>query len=85
MFDRQRCSRPLFFWGGVWSRSEFLSIFQTISFQGLDLSKGVLLYGSSGCSKTLLAKAFSQETKCNFIEINCSDIFIIVLIYNQLF
>ena len=32
-------------------------------------SKGVLLYGPPGCSKTMMAKAIATESKLNFIGI----------------
>ena len=45
------------------------------AFLGVELSKGVLLYGPGGCGKTLLAKATCNESKCNFIELKISDIY----------
>ncbi|CAF0716586.1 unnamed protein product [Brachionus calyciflorus] len=42
---------------------------------GVDFSKSVLLFGPSGCGKTMLAKAVCNETKCNTIELNISEVF----------
>ena len=36
---------------------------------GIEPSKGVLLYGPPGCSKTMMAKAIATESKLNFIGI----------------
>jgi len=40
---------------------------------GLKPSKGILLYGPPGCSKTLTAKAIAHESSHNFIAIKGSD------------
>lgn len=52
-------------------------------FLGVELSKGVLLYGPGGCGKTLLAKATCNESKCTFIELKMSDIYsrFVILFY----
>ncbi|GFS66211.1 ATPase family protein 2 homolog [Trichonephila inaurata madagascariensis] len=41
---------------------------------GITPSKGILLYGPPGCSKTMIAKALATECKFNFISKNVSDI-----------
>lgn len=43
--------------------------------KGVDISKGVLLYGSSGCGKTMLAQAVCNESKCSLVKLNVSDIY----------
>lgn len=42
---------------------------------GVQIAKGVLLHGLSGCGKTLLAKTLCSQAKCNVIEMNCGEIF----------
>ncbi|KAI3651314.1 hypothetical protein MP228_004795 [Amoeboaphelidium protococcarum] len=42
---------------------------------GIEPPKGVLLYGPSGCSKTLLAKAIATESGLNFYAIKGSELF----------
>lgn len=42
---------------------------------GIKPSKGVLLYGPPGCSKTMIAKAIATESKLNFIAIKGPELF----------
>lgn len=42
-------------------------------------SRGVIFYGSSGCGKTLLAKAIANEYQVNFISIKGSDLITMLL------
>ncbi len=43
--------------------------------RGVELSKGILLYGPPGCSKTMFAKAIATEISVNFISIKGPEIF----------
>jgi ATP-dependent Zn protease len=42
---------------------------------GIDMPKGMLLYGPSGVGKTMLAKAFARETERPFVYVARSDLF----------
>lgn len=42
---------------------------------GIKPSKGVLLYGPPGCSKTMIAKAIATESSLNFIAIKGPELF----------
>lgn len=42
---------------------------------GIKPSKGVLLYGPPGCSKTMIAKAIATESNLNFIAIKGPELF----------
>ncbi|KAI4201477.1 MAG: hypothetical protein LQ346_002163 [Caloplaca aetnensis] len=42
--------------------------------KGITPSKGLLLYGPSGCSKTLVAKAVATEAQLNFIAVKGAEI-----------
>lgn len=42
---------------------------------GIKPSRGVLLYGPPGCSKTMIAKAIATESKLNFIAIKGPELF----------
>ena len=41
----------------------------------LPTSRGVLLHGPPGCSKTLLAKACAHESACAFISLSGADVY----------
>jgi len=41
---------------------------------GIDPPRGVLLYGSPGCGKTLIARAVANETAAHFLHINGPEI-----------
>jgi len=53
---------------------EYLSNPEQYSRLGAKRPKGVLLVGSPGNGKTLLAKALAGETNCNFINVKTADI-----------
>lgn len=68
--------------GGLWNEIRELKeaielplkkpkLFETI---GIEPPKGVLLYGSPGCGKTLLAKALANSTNTTFIELVGSEL-----------
>jgi AAA family ATPase len=42
---------------------------------GIQPSKGILLYGPPGCSKTMIAKAIATESSLNFIAIKGPELF----------
>lgn len=42
--------------------------------RGLKPTKGILLYGPPGCSKTMFAKALATESNMNFIAIKSPEI-----------
>ncbi|KAH9810460.1 ATPase family protein [Melampsora americana] len=48
---------------------------QTFKTLGIRPTRGVLLYGPPGCSKTLIAKALASESGLNFISLKGSEIF----------
>jgi len=42
---------------------------------GISPSKGILLFGPPGCSKTMVAKAIATESKLNFVAIKGPELF----------
>ncbi|EGG10844.1 ATPase family protein [Melampsora larici-populina 98AG31] len=48
---------------------------ETFKTLGIRPTRGVLLYGPPGCSKTLIAKALASESGLNFISLKGSEIF----------
>lgn len=51
---------------------EFADTYRKI---GVDISKGVILYGLSGCGKTMLAQAICNESPCNVVRLNTSEVY----------
>ncbi|CAN8063508.1 unnamed protein product [Agarophyton chilense] len=47
---------------------------QAFSSVGITPPRGILLYGPPGCSKTLLARAVSTESKANFISVKGAEL-----------
>ncbi|CAF4181653.1 unnamed protein product [Rotaria magnacalcarata] len=42
---------------------------------GMAFTRGMLLYGATGCGKTMLVKALANECDMNFISIKCPELF----------
>jgi ATP-dependent 26S proteasome regulatory subunit len=51
---------------------QFESLYKEI---GVNFSKGVLIYGSPGCGKTLIAKTLCSQSKCHLVEVKVSQLF----------
>lgn len=47
---------------------------ELLSYLGVSAHKGILLYGESGCGKTLIAHTLKEQLNINFIEVSISDL-----------
>ena len=59
---------------GIRFSVKFRVMYVVISFQGLHVPKGILLYGPSGVGKTLLVRAVAQYYNVPLITVNGSEV-----------
>ncbi len=55
----------------IWALQNSAKVYE----EGGELGRGILLYGSSGCGKTLIARALATEAKAYFRNVDCGDFF----------